>query len=88
MNITLNSEQIEFIQQKLKTGRYQNANEVIVEAFRLLEEQDRIYQTWREETQEKVDIAIEEIRRGEGIDGEIVVNQLKEKLRQYRQKQV
>jgi len=37
---------------------------------------------WIEETQEKVDIAIEEIRRGEGIDGEIVINQLQEKLRQ------
>ncbi|NEN89414.1 MAG: type II toxin-antitoxin system ParD family antitoxin [Okeania sp. SIO3H1] len=88
MNITLNSEQIEFIQQKLKSGRYQDANEVIVEAFRLLEERDITYQKWIEETQEKVDIAIEEIRRGEGIDGEIVVNQLKEKLRQSRQKEV
>ncbi|WP_293117960.1 type II toxin-antitoxin system ParD family antitoxin [Okeania sp. SIO1I7] len=37
MNISLNSEQIDFIQQKLKSGRYQDANEVIVEAFRLLE---------------------------------------------------
>ncbi|WP_287325337.1 type II toxin-antitoxin system ParD family antitoxin [Okeania sp. SIO1F9] len=51
MNITLNSEQTEFIQQKLKTGRYQDANEVIVEAFRLLEERDRTYQIWIEETQ-------------------------------------
>ncbi|NEO55618.1 MAG: type II toxin-antitoxin system ParD family antitoxin [Okeania sp. SIO3B5] len=86
MNISLNSEQIDFIQQKLKSGRYQDANEVIVEAFRLLEERDRAYQIWIKETQEKVDIAIEEIRRGEGIDGEIVVNQLKEKLRQFRKK--
>ncbi|NEQ40184.1 MAG: hypothetical protein F6K40_29655 [Okeania sp. SIO3I5] len=82
MNISLNSEQIDLIQQKVKSGRYQDANEVIVEAFRLLEERDRNYQIWIEETQEKVDIAIEEIRRGEGINGEIVINQLKDKLRQ------
>lgn len=87
MNITLKPEQAELIQQKLNSGKYSNIDEVIVEAFRLLEERDREYQIWVEETREKVDTAIEELRCGEGIDSDVVVTQLKEKLRQARQVQ-
>ncbi len=87
MNITLKPEQAEFIQQKLNSGKYSNVDEVIVEAFRLLYERDREYQKWVEETRQKVDVAIEELKRGEGIDGDIVVAQLQERLRQVRQEQ-
>ena len=87
MNITLKNEQAELIQQKINSGKYNNAEEVIGEALQLLEQRDREYQTWVEETREKVDVAIEELRRGEGIDGDVVVAQLKEKLRQARQEQ-
>jgi antitoxin ParD1/3/4 len=88
MNITLKPEQAELIQQKINSGKYNNAEEVIAEALQLLSQRDLEYQTWVEETREKVDIAIEELRRGEGIDGDVVITQLKEKLRQARQKQV
>ncbi|MCL1470599.1 ribbon-helix-helix domain-containing protein [Argonema antarcticum] len=85
MNITLKPEQAELIQQKLNSGKYNNADEVISAALELLERRDREDRTWVEETREKVDVAIEELRRGEGIDGEVVVTQLQEKLRQARQ---
>ncbi len=87
MNITLKPEQSELIQQKLNSGKYNNAEEVIAEALQLLSQRDREYETWVEETREKVDVAIEELRRGEGIDGNVVIAQLKEKLRQARQQQ-
>ncbi|MFB2893847.1 type II toxin-antitoxin system ParD family antitoxin [Aerosakkonemataceae cyanobacterium BLCC-F50] len=87
MNITLKTEQAELIQQKINRGKYNNAEEVIDEALQLLEQRDREYETWVEETREKVNLAQEELRRGEGIDGNIVVAQLKEKLHQMRQKQ-
>lgn len=85
MNITLKPEQAELIQQKLNSGKYNNADEVITAALELLERRDREERTWVEETREKVDVAIEELSRGEGIDGELVVTQLQEKLRQARQ---
>ncbi|NJK70437.1 MAG: type II toxin-antitoxin system ParD family antitoxin [Microcoleus sp. CSU_2_2] len=85
MNIILKPDQAELIKQKLNSGKYNNTDEIIAEALQLLEQRDREYQTWVEETREKVDVAIEELRRGEGIDGDIVVAQLKEKLRQARQ---
>lgn len=84
MNITLKPEQSELIQQKINSGKYNNAEEVIAEALQLLYQRDREYETWVEETREKVDVAIEELRRGEGIDGNVVIAQLKEKLRQAR----
>ncbi|TAG95298.1 MAG: type II toxin-antitoxin system ParD family antitoxin [Oscillatoriales cyanobacterium] len=87
MNITLKPEQSELIQQKLNSGKYNNAEEVIAEALQLLYQRDREYETWVEETRGKVDMAIEELRRGEGIDGDVVIAQLKEKLRQARQSQ-
>jgi antitoxin ParD1/3/4 len=84
MNITLKPEQSELIQQKLNSGKYNNAEEVIAEALQLLYQRDREYETWVEETRGKVDVAIDELRRGEGIDGDVVIAQLKEKLRQAR----
>lgn len=87
MNITLKPEQSELIQQKINSGKYNNAEEVIAAALQLLSQRDREYETWVEETREKVDVAVEELRRGEGIDGNVVIAQLKEKLRQARQEQ-
>jgi antitoxin ParD1/3/4 len=87
MNITLKTEQVELIKQKINSGKYNNAEEVIAEALQLLSQRDHEYQTWVEEMREKVDVAIEELRRGEGINGDVVIAQLKEKLRQARQEQ-
>jgi len=85
MNVTLKSEQAELIQQQINSGKYQTPEEVIAEALQLLDRRDREYENWVEETRQKVDIAIEELRQGEGIDGEVVIAQLKDKLKQARQ---
>ncbi|MHC5825056.1 MAG: type II toxin-antitoxin system ParD family antitoxin, partial [Nostoc sp.] len=45
------------------------------------------YQQWVGETREKVEVAIEQLDRGEGIDGDVVVEQLREKLRKAREAQ-
>ncbi len=49
MNITLTTEHEQFIQQKLQSGRYKTVNELLVQAFQLLEEWD--------ETEESLTIA-------------------------------
>jgi len=88
MKITLKSEQAELIQQQINSGKYQTPEEVIAEALALLDRRDRDYQIWVEETRKKVDVAIEELRQGEGIEGEVVVAQLKDKLNKARQSQL
>jgi Arc/MetJ-type ribon-helix-helix transcriptional regulator len=41
MEIKLNGEQERFLQEKLQTGKYSSVNEVIAEAFNLLQEKER-----------------------------------------------
>ncbi|MDZ8079848.1 MAG: type II toxin-antitoxin system ParD family antitoxin [Nostoc sp. DcaGUA01] len=78
MNIQIKPELEQIIQAQIATGRYANPEEVISKALKLLLQ-------WEEETRQKVDVAIEQLDRGEGIDGEVVVEQLREKLRQARE---
>lgn len=40
MQITLNTEQEQFLKKQLDTGKYNNPEEVITQAFRLLEQED------------------------------------------------
>ena len=87
MNIQLKPELEQIIQTQIATGRYASAEEVISKALKLLLEWDKGYQQWVEETREKVEVAIEQLDRGEGIDGEVVVERLREKLRKAREAQ-
>ncbi len=41
MNVSLTPQLVELIQQKVATGRYNNASEVVREALRLMEERDQ-----------------------------------------------
>ncbi|MFO0048606.1 MAG: type II toxin-antitoxin system ParD family antitoxin [Pseudanabaena sp.] len=84
MPITLQPEQEQFIQTQLATGRYTNATEVIAEALQLLEKRNH-YDRWVEELGNKIDIAAAELDRGEGIDGEIAINQLRARLHKKRE---
>ncbi|WP_013325780.1 ribbon-helix-helix domain-containing protein [Gloeothece verrucosa] len=85
MDIILKPEQEQFIQEKLKSGKYKSIDEVIIEAFRLLEEQDKHYEQWVEETRQKVTVGLEQLDRGEGNEVEVVINLLKDKIRGMRE---
>ncbi|GAX41477.1 hypothetical protein NIES4075_24500 [Tolypothrix sp. NIES-4075] len=87
MNITLPSELEQFIQAQIATGRYASAEEVISKALKLLEEWEKGYQQWVEETRQKVEVAIEQLDRGEGAEVEVVVERLREKLDKAREAQ-
>jgi antitoxin ParD1/3/4 len=85
MNIQIEPELEKIIQAQIATGRYANPEDVISKALKLLLEWEKGYQQWVEETREKVDIAIEQLDRGEGIEGEVVISQLRDKLRKARE---
>lgn len=75
MKITLKPDQEAFIHAKLQSDRYQTVDDVIQAALQLLNERDKAYEQWVIETRAKVDKGIASLERGEGIDGEIFVNQ-------------
>jgi antitoxin ParD1/3/4 len=86
MNIQLKPNQEQFIQKQLKSGRFDNSEQVIDTAFYLLEILDQDYLQWVEETRKKIDVAIAELDNGEGLDGEEVINDILEKFKKAPQK--
>ncbi len=85
MEITLKPEQEKFIIEQVNQGRYNSINTAISEALNLLEVRDKQYDLWLEETQKKIVLGLEQLKRGEGIDGEIVIDRLQEKFRKLRE---
>jgi antitoxin ParD1/3/4 len=63
MNVSLTPELESLVNDKVKTGLYNSASEVVREALRLLEEQDRI-KTMRKE----VMLGLNEIRSGNYLE--------------------
>lgn len=81
MNIILKPEQEQLIQAKVNSGKYTTVDEVITEALQLLDERDRGYQKWVEDTRKKVAVGLAQLDRGEGIEVQTVINNLKEKVK-------
>jgi antitoxin ParD1/3/4 len=79
MNLLLKPEHQKLIEAQLSTGRYANPDEIIAEALELLNKRDQ-YQEWSEEIGRKIDIAAQQLDRGEGIDGESAIALLRKKL--------
>ncbi|MBE9214273.1 type II toxin-antitoxin system ParD family antitoxin [Plectonema cf. radiosum LEGE 06105] len=86
MNISLDPTHEQFVISKIESGKYANADEVIAAALQLLEEQEQ-HILWLNDTRQKIAIGLEEIERGDVLDTEVVINQLKDKLLQKREAQ-
>lgn len=85
MSIALTPIQEQLLERLVSTGRYGSATEVLDAALQLLEERERYYEQWLEETRQKIQVGIDELERKEGLDGEAVVERLREKLRNARE---
>ena len=80
MNIILKPEQEQLIKAKVESGKYTTVDEVIAEALQLLDERDKHYQKWVEDTRQKVAVGLAQLDRGEGIEVQTVINKLKERV--------
>ena len=85
MSISLTPELEQFIQSQIASGKYASTEDVIIAGIKLLEERERIYKGRFEELKREIAIGVEQLERGEVIDGEIVFRQLEQKLQQRRQ---
>ena len=86
MNIVLKPEQGKWIQAKVNSGKYTTVDEVIAEALKLLDERDKHYQKWVEDSRKKVAVGLVQLDKGAGIEVQTVINKLKEKVRQAKEK--
>ena len=78
MTIQLKPEQEKFIQEKIASGEYSNADDVISQAFQLLEAREQKIQ----ELKDKIAVGTEQIANGQVTDGEIIFDRLQEKINQ------
>ncbi len=68
MNVSLTPELEQFIDRKVKSGRYNTASEVVRESLRLLEREDDLREMKKEELLREVMKGVEQIRNGEYIE--------------------
>ena len=84
MNVSLTPEQERYITEKVASGRYRSAAEVVREGMRLLMENEqedrRRAEVWREEVRRKIDEGFEQALRGELVDGEQVFERLRKRI--------
>jgi antitoxin ParD1/3/4 len=67
MTISLTPELEKLINEKVQSGEYASASEVIREGLRLLEEQEELRRIKYEALKHEVDIGVAQIERGEGL---------------------
>lgn len=70
MNIHLTPELETLVQNKVKTGRYNSASEVVREALRLFEERERIREIQIQGLRNKINEGWASLERGKALDGE------------------
>lgn len=79
MSISLTPELEQFIQSQISSGKYASTEEVILAGIKLLEERERIYQGRFEELKREIVIGVEQLERGERLDGREVIEKLRQK---------
>ena len=86
MNVSLTPELEKLVQKKVDSGLYYTASEVIREALRLLKEHDELRQRRIDQIRKKIARGIEQLDRGEGVDGEEFFEELQRKGQRRRRK--
>lgn len=70
MNVNLTPALETLVLNKVKTGRYNSASEVVREALRLFEERDDLRQLQIQDLRKKINHGWASLERGESVDGE------------------
>jgi antitoxin ParD1/3/4 len=84
MNVSLTPALEKFVAQKVQSGLYQTASEVIREGLRLLEERDALHQARLDDIRQAIQDGNTQLARGEGLPGEEVFAQIRAKSRARR----
>ena len=79
MNVSLTPELEQLIHEKVETGLYLSASEVVREALRLLQERDNFQAMKYAELRREIHVGIDQADRGELVDGPEVFRKLRRK---------
>lgn len=82
MTVTLTAEQEQFVAEQIKSGHYQSAGDVVAQSLGMLRAQEEFIRSNTAELREKVAIGLEQIRRGDVVDGKSTIQSLRDQLHQ------
>jgi antitoxin ParD1/3/4 len=82
MTVTLTAEQEKFIAEQVKSGHYGSAADVITQSLGMLRAQEKFVRSNADELREKITHGLEQIQRGEKVDGGAALQNLRDKLRE------
>ncbi|MGD9890446.1 MAG: type II toxin-antitoxin system ParD family antitoxin [Dehalococcoidia bacterium] len=77
MNVSLTEEMEHFINERVASGRYRSASEVVREALRLMQEREEERQMRLNALRGEIGEGIAAMERGESIDGEGFVEEIR-----------
>lgn len=80
LNVSLTAELEALIAQRVESGRYLSASEVVREGLRLLEERDRLRDEALVGVRRKIEEGLASLDRGESVDGEALLAELERRL--------
>ncbi len=82
MNVHLTDELERLVQNKVQSGRYNSASEVVREALRLLEERDELRAIRKDELRKRIAEGLEAAKAGRVQDGDEVFDRIDAELDQ------
>ena len=82
MTVTLTAEQERFIAEQIVGGHFKSPAEVITQSLGMLRSQEEFVRSNFAELRDKIASGVEQIRRGETVDGKTAIQKLREQLNQ------
>ncbi len=82
MNVSLTPELEHFVQDKVKSGLYTSASEVIRESLRLLHTHDNLQNQRIKQLNQAIDIGLQQINDGQTVPALEAYNRMKQKIDQ------
>ena len=80
MTVTLTPELDQFIAEQLKAGNYRSADDGIAQSLEMLRAQEEFIQSHTVELRRKISVGMEQIKRGEVVDGREAFDRLRKKI--------
>ena len=87
MNVSVGKEFEQFVREKVESGNYASASEVVRDGLRLLREKEKLFEARLEAFRNEIQVGLDQLDRGEGLDSEIVMAELRAKLDAMREAQ-
>lgn len=82
MNVTLTPDQEKIVTEQIKSGHYQSAADVISQGLGMLRDQEEFIRSNETELRDKIAVGLDQIRRGDVVDGKKAIDTLRDRLRE------